>query len=173
MLNKKKHIFIIGMMGSGKTTLASILSKTLKIPYIDTDQDLSSILGLEITEIFNSLSEKKFRMLESVYFLEHIKNNQHIYATGGGTILEQNNRSAMKKEGKTILLQTSPQELFNRLINDKKNQRPYFEENKNEQYLSELWSNRKKYYIECADYIVKTDKKEPFEIANEIIKNLK
>jgi len=75
VLNKKKHIFIIGMMGSGKTTLASILSKTLKIPYIDTDQDLSSILGLEITEIFNSLSEKKFSVgeIDLASILENIQ----------------------------------------------------------------------------------------------------
>ena len=173
MLNHTKHIFIIGMMGSGKTTLAGILSKILNIPYIDTDQDLTASLNLEIEEIIHSLSEKKFRALESEYFIKHLKNNQHIYSTGGGIILNQNNRIAMKKYGKTILLHTSAKELFHRLINDTSNKRPYFEKNKNEKFLNNLWDERKTYYTECADYIIRTDTKEPFDIANEIITNLK
>ena len=173
MLNHTQHIFLIGMMGSGKTTLARILSSILKIPYIDTDQDLANILNLRIEDIVKSLSEKKFRTLESVYFIEHLKNIQHIYSTGGGIILNQNNRSAMKKYGKTILLQTSTKELFKRLINDTNNKRPYFEESKNKKKLKNLWDKREKYYIKCADYIIKTDTKNPFEIANEIIENLK
>ena len=173
MPNNTKHIFIIGMMGSGKTTLASILSDELNIPYIDTDKDLMHIFNLQMEEILNSLSEKKFRILESTYFLEHLKNKQHIYATGGGLILNQNNRDAMKQYGQTILLQASSKTLFNRLMNDTDNKRPYFEQNKNEQLLNQLWLDRKKYYRGCADYTIKTDKKKPIQIANEIIKILK
>ena len=72
MENTQKHIFIIGMMCSGKSSLAPVLSKKLDIPFIDLDMDLVSILGLDIQEIFNTLSEKKFRLLASTYFLEHI-----------------------------------------------------------------------------------------------------
>ena len=60
MNNIKKHIFIIGMMCSGKSSLAPILSKKLNIPFIDLDKDLISILGIDIQEMFDTLSEKKF-----------------------------------------------------------------------------------------------------------------
>lgn len=166
MNNPLKHTFIIGMMGSGKTKTAHLLSEKLDIPYIDTDQDLVSILNLNMEEVFDCFSEKKFHVLESVYFIEHLKNNQHIYATGGGIILNKENRDAMGQYGRTILLAASTSTLFERLSNDKTNIRPLF--NKNKKFLENMWNDRKKYYKECADFIVETDKKSENEIANEI-----
>ena len=168
MNNPLKHTFIIGMMGSGKTKIAHLLSKKLDTPCIDTDQDLISILNLNMEEVFDHFSEKKFRILESVYFIEHLKNKQHIYATGGGIILNKENRVAMKQCGKTILLTASTSTLFERLSNDKTNIRPLFKKNKNKKFLEDMWHDRKKHYRECADFIVETDKKNENEIANEI-----
>ena len=68
MNKKNKHIFIIGMMGSGKSSLAPVLSKKLKTPFIDTDADLTSILKLDTEEIFTTFSEEKFRILEKNEF---------------------------------------------------------------------------------------------------------
>ena len=168
-----KHIFLIGMMGSGKTTIANILSDKLNIPYVDTDKDLSSILSLSMEEIFTSLSEKKIRILESIYFVEHLKNQQHIYATGGGIILNQNNRDAMKQYGKTILLKASSNILLNRLINDRQNKRPFFEENQNQKFLEDMWNHREKHYIKSADHIIETDNKQHQDIVKEIMEVLK
>jgi len=168
-----KHIFLIGMMGSGKTTIAKILSNKLNIAHIDTDKDLADILNLKMEELFISLSEEKFRTLESVYFIEHLKNQQHIYATGGGIVLNKNNRDAMKQYGKTILLKASSKILFNRLMNDKHNKRPLFEKNQNQKFLTNMWNHRKEYYIKSADHIIDTDTKKYQEIVNEIIKYLK
>ena len=167
MNNSLKHTFIIGMMGSGKTKTAHLLSKKLDTPCIDTDHDLVSILNLNMEEVFNHFSEKKFRVLESVYFIEHLKNNQHIYATGGGIILNKENRDAMRQYGRTILLTASTSTLFERLSNDQTNTRPLF--NKNKKNLDAMWHDRKKYYRECADFIVETDKKSENQIANEIV----
>ncbi len=168
MNNPLKHIFIIGMMGSGKTKIAHLLSEKLDTPCIDTDQDLVSILNLSMEEVFDHFSEKKFHILESGYFLEHLKNNQHIYATGGGIILNKENRVAMKQYGRTILLTASTSTLFERLSNDKTNIRPLFNKNKNKKNLENVWNDRQKYYRECADFIVETDKKNESQIANEI-----
>ena len=169
MNNSLKHTFIIGMMGSGKTKIAHLLSKKLDTPYIDTDHDLVSILNLNMEEVFDHFSEKKFRVLESAYFIEHLKNNQHVYATGGGIILNKENRDAMRQYGRTILLTASTSTLFERLSNDKANIRPVFNKNKNKKFLDDMWHDRKKYYRECADFIVETDKKSENQIANEII----
>ena len=167
MNNSLRHTFIIGMMGSGKTKIAHLLSEKLSIPCIDTDHDLVSILNLNMEEVFDHFSEKKFRVLESVYFIEHLKNNQHIYATGGGIILNKENRDAMRQYGRVILLTASTSTLFDRLTNDKTNMRPLF--NKNKKFLENMWNDRKKYYRECADFIIETDKKSGNEIVNEIV----
>jgi len=156
------------MMGTGKTSLAHLLSKQLTVPCIDTDNDLISILNLNMEEIFESFSEEKFRILESTYFIEHLKNNQHIYATGGGIILNKNNRMAMKKYGRSILLIAPITSIYDRLISDNSQSRPLFIKNKNKKFLQNMWDDRKKYYQECADFIVETEKKSLNEISDEI-----
>ena len=75
----------------------------------------------------------------------------------------------MRQYGRTILLTASTSTLFERLSNDKANIRPVFNKNKNKKFLDDMWDDRKKYYRECADFIVETDKKSENQIANEII----
>ena len=169
MENIQKHIFIIGMMCSGKSSLAPILSKKLDVPFIDLDRDLVSILGIDIKEMFNTLTEKKFRLLESTYFLEHVKKSQHIYATGGGLVLNKNNRLALSKYGITIFLDTPIDLIYQRLIKDEKKERPLFIKSPNKKNLNQIWNERKKYYTECADLVTNTENKSLDIIAQEII----
>jgi shikimate kinase len=124
------------MMGSGKSTIAPLLSDKLKIPYVDIDQDLMEILSLNIEEIFN-YSEKKFRFLESTYFLEHIKNSPTIYATGGGIVLDKKTRRALKNRGYTVLLK-APVSILNDRVNTDNTKRPLF---KNKSTLEKLWKS--------------------------------
>jgi len=162
-----QHIFIIGMMGSGKSTIAPLLSDKLKTPYVDIDQDLMEILSLNIEEIFN-YSEKKFRFLESTYFLEHIKKSPTIYSTGGGIVLDEKNRDALKNSGHTVLLKASVP-ILNDRVNTNNTKRPLF---KNKSTLEKLWNQRKKYYMDCSDVVIDTDNKRPQIIVNEIIKKM-
>ena len=169
MKNTQKHIFIIGMMCSGKSSLAPILSKKLDIPFIDLDMDLVSILGLDIQEMFNMFSEKKFRSLESTYFLEHIKNPGHIYATGGGLVLNKNNREALSKYGITILLDTPLDLIYQRLMENQGQSRPLFIDSPNRKNLHQIWNNRKMYYAQCANLVINTHNKSLDMIAQEAI----
>ena len=164
----KSHIFIIGMMGTGKSTIASLLSKKLNIPFIDTDKDLEDILNLSLEEFFKKFSEKKFRELESTYFVEHVNSSHCIYATGGGIIINKKNRNVLKNYGRTILLNASIETIIKRLENDSK-KRPLFT---NKNALENIWNERKHYYHQCSDIIIDTDNKEPQTIAKEIIKKL-
>ncbi|MBI44941.1 MAG: hypothetical protein CMG66_02100 [Candidatus Marinimicrobia bacterium] len=172
MKNIQKHIFIIGMMCSGKSSLTPILSKKINIPFVDLDKDLISILGIDIPEMFDTLSEKKFRLLESNYFLEHIKNSQYIYATGGGLVLSQKNRLALSKYGTTILLDTPINTIYERLVKDKKRSRPLFKKSPTKNQVTKIWMERKKYYQECANLVIKTENKSLDIIAEEIINYL-
>ena len=142
------------MMGSGKSTIAPLLSDKLKIPYIDIDQDLEEILNCNIVDIFKQYSEERFRILESRYFLEHIKNSSTIYSTGGGIVLDKQNRNALKKTGFTVFLKASIQTLYKRINNDTK---------------EKLLNQRIQYYIDCADLVVDTDEQKPKKIVNYII----
>tara|TARA_B100001250_G_scaffold252907_1_gene217477 strand:+ start:618 stop:1127 length:510 start_codon:yes stop_codon:yes gene_type:complete len=162
------HIFIIGMMGAGKSTIAPLLSNKLKTPYVDIDKDLAEILNCDIVDFFKHYSEKKFRTLESRYFLEHIKNSSAIYSTGGGIILEKENRQALKKIGFTIFLKASIQTLYDRIKNDPNN-RPLF---KNKTMLEKLLNQRNQHYIDCADLVIDTDNQTPQKIASQIISHL-
>ena len=169
MNNSKNHIFIIGMMGSGKSSIAPLLSSKMNIPYVDTDADLVEIMDAEIKEIFTSLTKEKFYHLESTYFLEHIKNTQHIYATGGGLVLNKNNRLALSQYGITIFLDTPIDLIYQRLRKDEKKERPLFIKSPNKKNLNQIWNERKKYYTECADLVTNTENKSLDIIAQEII----
>ena len=169
MNKKNKHIFIIGMMGSGKSSLAPVLSKKLKTPFIDTDADLTSILKLDTEEIFTTFSEEKFRILESTYFLEHIKNSQHIYATGGGIIINKKNRDALHSFGTTILLQAPIDVIYARLIKQVEQSRPLFMHSPNQKSIEDIWDKRKKHYTGCADLIINIKNKSLATIADEVI----
>jgi len=162
------HIFIIGMMGVGKSTIAPLLSNKLKTPYIDIDKDLVEILNCDIADFLKQYSEKKFRNLESRYFLEHIKNSPAIYSTGGGIVLDKKNRHALKKTGFTIFLKASIQTLYDRIKSDINN-RPLF---KNKMILEQLLNQRNSHYVDCADLVVDTDNQIPQKIVSQIINHL-
>ena len=82
----KTNIFLIGMMGSGKSTIGNLLSQKLDIPFFDTDIEIEKIMDMSIDKIFNEFGENRFRMIESVFFNECIKADYYVYATGGGIV---------------------------------------------------------------------------------------
>mgnify|MGYP006090665373 CR=1 FL=1 len=173
MANRTNHIFIIGMMGAGKSSVAPLLSSKLNMPYIDTDKDLIEIMDAEIKEIFASITKEKFYHLESTYFLEHIKGTQHIYATGGGIILNKSNRDALKKHGRTIFLEASITTLYNRLKSDSKTERPLVTNNITQNSIQKIWLERKQYYQDCAEIIINTNNKTNEAVIEEILQSLK
>ncbi len=164
----KHHIFIIGMMGSGNSTIGPLLSDKLQISHVDIDNDLEKIFNLNIEEIFNHYTEEQFRVFESRYFLEHIKNSPNVYSTGGGIVLNKQNRLVLKKNGYTIFLNASIPVLYNRIKNDA-NQRPLF---KNKNMLEKLLNQRIHYYRDCANFVIDTDNETPQEIVRQIINQL-
>ena len=87
----KTNIFLIGMMGSGKSTIGNLLSQKLGMPFFDTDIEIEKIMGMPIDKIFIDFDENRFRMIESVFFNECIKANYNVYATGGGIVENMHN----------------------------------------------------------------------------------
>ena len=114
---KTDNIYLIGMMGSGKSTVGQLLSDKININFLDMDQELERLMDMSIKMIFSEYGEKRFRMIESTFFREISKAEQLIYATGGGIILEKSNRKIIK-DGVAIFLDCSIEQLINRVKND-------------------------------------------------------
>ena len=147
-----KNIFLIGMMGSGKSTIGKLLSKKLSMPIIDMDDELEQLMDMSITKIFDEYGENRFRLIESTYFRECSKNDDFIYSTGGGIILDANNQNILKTRGMCFFLDCNTTILINRLGNQNKN-RPLY---KNDNDIIALYNSRKNLYKKCAHYTIDT-----------------
>tara|TARA_Y100001968_G_scaffold286253_1_gene286858 strand:+ start:1675 stop:2187 length:513 start_codon:yes stop_codon:yes gene_type:complete len=166
MINQ--NIYLIGMMGSGKTTIGEKISKKLKMNFIDIDQQIEEIMSMSIIEIFDMFGEKRFRDMEASFLIEKSKETGIVFSTGGGIILNKLIRQYLKNSGNTFFLNTSISELKKRINNNK---RPLLKQFKNiEIDLKKINEQRKNQYINSANYIIKTDNLEPDDISNKIIK---
>ena len=172
----KKKIVLIGMMGSGKTTIGKILSKNLKLNFVDTDILLEKEYGLKITKIFEKYGEKDFRDKEEKIVLNILKNNIKpcVIAFGGGTFLNKKIQKIILKETISIWLDANIDLIYKRC--KKSNQRPLLNKSNDKKLrkiIKDLLKIRKPIYSK-AKFMIKTDKN-PVKVCKKIlicIKNL-
>ena len=173
----KKKIVLIGMMGSGKTTVGRILSKSLKLNFIDTDILIEKNCGIKIRKIFDKYGEEYFRRTEEKIILDILLNKKTpgVIALGGGAFLNKKLQKIILKETVSIWLDASIDLICKRC--KKSNQRPLLNKKNNNKNLrkiiKDLLKKRKPVYSK-AKFIVKTNEK-PFKVCNKIlicIKNL-
>ena len=161
-------VFFIGMMGSGKTTLAKKLSELMNKSYVDIDALIELKENMSISEIFSKYGEDYFRKIENIT-LRSIVNSQ-IIACGGGIIINKNNRKFLNDNGLTVYLKTSLPILEKRLKD--KNRRPLIKNMNLRKTLADIYHDRRKSYEDTANLIIKTDGKSLDRIASIIKKNL-
>ena len=173
----KKKIVLIGMMGSGKTTVGKVLSKILKLNFVDTDILIEKKCGLKITKIFDKYGEKYFRRKEEEIVLDTLLNDKKpcVVALGGGAFLNKKLQKIILKETISIWLDVSIDLIHKRC--KKTNRRPLLNEKNNSKNLKkiikDLLKKRKPMYSK-AKFIVKTNEK-PIKVCDKIlicIKNL-
>ncbi|MEN5087615.1 shikimate kinase [Sphingobacterium faecium] len=143
-----KPIFLIGYMGSGKTTLAKKLANKLELPFIDTDDEIVKEVGMSITEYFQLHGEEKFRALEREH-LQKIAQHEAIISTGGGSPCFFDNMQWMNENGISVYLQMTPKALFDRLSQSKPNKRPILIGKTDEElfnFISEKLVEREPFY---------------------------
>ena len=160
-------IYLIGYMGCGKTTIGSLLSSALSLPFTDTDTEIEKENQQTITELFKKDGELLFRTLETE--LLHKLTNAQIVACGGGLPIFNNNMDYITKNGRSIYLKASSDFLFMRLKNEKKT-RPLIsklDDKQLEQFIHTQLSEHEKIYSK-ATHIVKIEDKTPAEILREI-----
>jgi len=141
----KNRICIIGMPGSGKSTIGSLLSEKLQYKFIDLDHEIEINTGLRIKEIFRNKGEDSFRKLETEILKEMIIKNNIVISTGGGTILK--NEETLKKSY-NILLHCDLSDLIKRASRNKN--RPLLSSNV-ESKMKDLFNERKDLYNKIAD----------------------
>jgi len=162
------NIYLIGFMGSGKSTIGKILSEKLNMKFVDLDKEIEKQEKMSIPEIFKEKGEKYFRNIEKNILEKMSKKSNLIVSTGGGVGADIDNLEKMKKTGTVIWLDVSLDEVFKRCEKDEKRpllDQPYYK-------IKKLYNERKNIYSK-ADITVKVDNKSPDEISNEIMGKLK
>ena len=157
------------MMGVGKSTIGKKLAKKLKRKFIDIDKIIEIKEKKTIKEIFENKGENYFRKIEKKITLEELKKNNLVMALGGGAFINTSIRKEIKSSCLSFWLDLKVESLLNRLKNVKK--RPLLDENRLDQSINKIYSERKKIYNE-ADFRIKCGSMNKDEIINKIIKLL-
>ena len=112
------NVVLIGLRGTGKSTVGRILSERLRWPFFDSDAAVQERAGMTIHELFTQKGEGEFRRLESEVIKEYAAKDFCIIATGGGAILDESNVAALRKTGFVVHLSANPTELWRRISLD-------------------------------------------------------
>jgi shikimate kinase len=164
------NIFLIGPMGSGKSAVGRALARLFRLKFYDSDADIEAKTGVDIAFIFEKEGEAGFRVREreSIERLTHL--HGVVLATGGGAILDPDNRRALAERGTVVYLETSVAEQLERTRHGR--HRPLLNDTDPEQKLTELMGYRASLYAEIADLTVRTDGRRVQVLAEEIQREL-
>ena len=171
MTTSNNNLFLIGMMGSWKSTVGRELSKVMDMEFVDTDDAIEEINEMKMADIFKEFGEKRFREMEKAFFIEKAKQPGQIFSTGGGIVLLEKNREVLQNNGICFFLDASTQILAQRIHNTDK--RPLLADSDNlEDRLKTIWQDRSELYKNSAHHIIKTDELKPAQVLDEILKIL-
>ncbi len=157
------HLYLIGNMGSGKTTVGKRIADSLRLPFYDMDALIEQASGQTIPEIFAREGEARFRELESTLLREIAQKPAGVVATGGGVVLSEANRARMRHSGWLVYLKASPQTLWKRL--QRARNRPLLQTSNPREMLEAIVRAREPFYQE-ADWVIEVDALTPAQAAD-------
>lgn len=169
--NTNNKIYLIGPMGSGKSTIGHKLAKSLNYDFIDLDLEIEKTTGAKISLIFELEKEEGFRKREAQELEKTIDVNNAIISTGGGIVLLKENRMFLKNNGYNIYLKANADTIYKRVANKKT--RPLLQVDNPRQEIKNILKQRQSLYNEVCDYYVNTDNKHTKNIINEILNKIK
>lgn len=153
-MSRFENIYLIGLMGAGKTTIGRQLARALKLPFYDSDKAIEENTGVDIPTIFEFEGEQGFRDREEKMLMQLTKMQGIILATGGGSILRAENRRLLKENGFVVYLQCSVDKILERTRRD--TQRPLLNTENPRERIETLLTEREPLYITCADFKIDT-----------------
>ncbi len=168
-------ISLIGLPGSGKSTVGRQLARRLSLPFIDSDAEIEKRLGCSIREYFGREGEAGFRNVEQAVITDlcaahNMAATAAVLSTGGGTVLREVNRTTLRANGHVVYLRSSADDVFKRLRHDRN--RPLLQVGDPLQRLRDLYTERDPLYRETAHYVVETGRPSVAALVNMIVMQL-
>ena len=163
------HLWLLGLSGSGKSTVGPLLAQKLAMPFIDTDERIAQATKLSIPQIFAQGGEKEFRKWESKIIAQLVQSPASVIACGGGVILDPQNRIVLSQSGIRIYLQAELPLLAQRLA--RSSDRPLLPADQIHPKLTEQLAARKRWYEE-SDIQIPIGSESPEQICGRIVASL-
>lgn len=149
-MKRLDNIYLIGLMGVGKTTIGKQLAKALQRPFYDSDKVIEDSMGVDIPTIFSYEGEAGFREREQAVIAQLTGLSGIVMATGGGSVIRPENREALKSSGFVVYLHCSIDKILYRTRHD--TQRPLLRTENPRKRLQDLLKEREPLYMDCADF---------------------
>lgn len=163
-------ISLVGLPGSGKTTVGRHLARRLGVPFVDSDQVIEQQLGCSIRAYFEREGEERFRDIEEAVIDDLTRNHTGVLATGGGAVLRPANRTHLHDRGHVVYLRSTPVEVFRRLRHDVN--RPLLQVKDPLGRLRDLFAARDPLYRETAHFVIETGRPSVATLVNMITMQL-
>ncbi len=163
------NIILVGFMGSGKTVVGKALAEDLDLDYVDSDDVIELEEKRKISEIFAVSGEPYFRKVEKEVIKKLSLGDKQVIATGGGVMVDEENRKNLKQKGKIVYLKTSPDSIWQRVRNE--THRPLLKVENPKTRIKDLLDKREPYY-QKADIIIDTSALSVKEVVEEIKRKL-
>ncbi|MBT5388411.1 MAG: shikimate kinase AroK [Porticoccaceae bacterium] len=167
----EQHIFLVGPMGAGKSTIGKQLAVFLNRPFFDVDNEIEARTGADIQWIFDMEGEEGFRARETRVLMDLIANDSSsVIATGGGIILRPENRRALQENGQVIYLSATKEQLYERTRKDKN--RPLLQVDDRKAVIDQLVDRREPLYQEVADLVFPSGTVQPSKLGKTLAQAL-
>lgn len=171
-LTEQGRIYLVGLRGSGKSTIGRVLAQRLGWTCSDADDELELAAGCSIADLFEAVGLDGFRLRESELLQDLAQREESVIATGGGCIVREENRDLLRSSGVTIWLTAQPETLWKRVQHDRKSasRRPALTALSARKEIDRLALEREAWYRDVADWTIPTDGRSPEQVADAILR---
>jgi shikimate kinase len=165
-----ESVFLVGLMGAGKTTVGRMLAKRLRVEFVDADHEIEARTGVPIPTIFEIEGETGFRKRESQVIDDLTRQPDLVLATGGGAVLDPVNRQHLHERGRTVYLFAAPEVLYERTRTDRS--RPLLQVEDRLAKLQQLYAQRDPLYREIAHLVIEVGQTQASQVVRRILQAL-
>ena len=167
----KQNVFLVGPMGAGKSTIGRQLAEGLGLDFVDSDKEIEKRTGVDIPLIFELEGEAGFRKRESAMIDELTERSSVVLATGGGAVLDPENRRLLAARGRVIYLHASIAQLVKRTARDRN--RPLLQTDDPRARLEQIMTQREPLYREVADIAIDTSGRSVRAVVTDLLARLR
>lgn len=165
-----RTVALVGLPGSGKSTIGKQLARRLGLPFFDSDAVIEQRIGCPIRTFFEQHGEDRFRDIESEVIASLVDGESKVLSTGGGSVLRETNRQVLHDRTQVVYLRSSPEEVYRRVRHDRN--RPLLQVDDPLQKLRDLHAQRDPLYVATAHFTIDTGRPSVATLVNMIVMQL-